>query len=145
MNNAESDFWQMSNLTAEFYDCLDRRDYAGVLGCFTQNGIWHRRGSYVQGREAIKAALEARPSNFHTSHLVSNVRVQQTSPMDGAVSFCMSGYPYIGDLSPGEYAAPPRVHLVAMYRDVMKKLDGRWLIVEKKCVRIAYKDDQHLP
>lgn len=145
MNHFLPDAWQMSNLTSRFYDCLDSRDYAGVMSCFSENGVWFRRGGQVTGHPAIREALDGRPLNFHTSHMVTNVRVEQSSSTEGAVTFCMTGYPYTGEIAPGKHVAQPGAHIVAMYRDTMQKIGGKWLIVEKKPIRTAYKDEQHLP
>ncbi len=139
------DPWQMSNLTSRFYECLDSRNYEGVIECFSDDGIWFRRGGHVAGHAAIRRALAERPADFHTGHLVTNVRVEQISENEGHVLFCMSGYPYHGAIHPGTYVAQPAAHIVADYRDTMRKINGRWVITEKKNVRTAFKDAQHLP
>ena len=145
MSNVLPDPWQMSNLTSRFYECLDARDYLGVVSCFAEDGVWFRRGIQVCGHQAIREALDARPPTFHTTHQVTNVRVELSAADEGFVCFCMTGYPYSGKIEAGNYVARPAPHIVATYRDTMRKVRGKWLIVEKRNIRTAFKDGQHLP
>jgi hypothetical protein len=57
-----------------FWYALDRRDYSKLLDCVTQRCRW-LRGTLIEGHAAILAALESRPTNLTTRHLISNVRV----------------------------------------------------------------------
>jgi len=140
-----SDPWQMSNLTSHFYACLDARDYAGVLDCFAEDGEWFRRGSSVRGTAAITDALAKRPPNFHTAHVVTNVRVHMTTEATGYVLFYLTGHPYTGDVPKDGHVAIPEAHMLTEYRDSMRKVDGRWLIAEKRPIRTMYQSHSKLP
>lgn len=140
-----SDPWQMSNLTSHFYACLDSRDYAGVLGCFAEEGEWFRRGSSVRGTAAITKALANRPANFHTAHVVTNVRVHLTSESEGYVLFYLTGHPHTGDVPEGEHVALPEAHMLTEYRDSMRNVEGRWVITEKRPLRTMYQSHAKLP
>ena len=82
----------MTNLTAEFYNHLDDRNYQEALKAFAEDGVWFRRGAAVKGHQAMLAAMHARPANFHTRHVVSNVRVYQESAESGIVMYYLTGY-----------------------------------------------------
>lgn len=135
----------MANLTSEFYGHLDDRNYDAALAAFAEDGVWFRRGAAVTGHEAIREALHARPANFHTRHIVSNVRVYQTGPDAGSVLFYLTGHPYIGDIPDGEFVPLPPAHILATYRDLMRKVDERWVIAEKKLITTGFKDQLKLP
>jgi ketosteroid isomerase-like protein len=135
----------MANLTAEFYACLDDRDYEGVLRCLTPDAVWVRRAVRLAGRDAISKAMHERPADFHTRHLVTNVRVQQTRPDAGTVTFYMVGLPHVGPVPEGEYVPVPQPHILNVYRDTLARIDGHWLITEKIPLKTAFKDGLKLP
>ena len=135
----------MSNVTAEFYACLDDRDYAGALRCLAPDAVWVRRGTRLAGHDAIARAMHERPADFHTRHLVTNVRVHQPAADSGMVTFYMIGLPHIGVIPDGAYVPVPQPHILNVYRDVFAKIDGRWLITEKSPLKTAFKDDLKLP
>lgn len=139
------DGFEMMSLTSQFYEALDSRDYRSVLSCFALDGIWWRRGKPVQGLPAIEDALKSRPENFHTCHIVSNVQVTLSGEQDGAVRFYMTGHPFHGDIPEGGFAPLPEAHVVALYEDRMKKIDGKWKIAEKKLLRTMFRNSMVLP
>ena len=136
---------QMANVTSEFYGHLDDRNYEQALQAFAVDGIWFRRGAAVKGHRAMREAMHARPANFHTRHIVSNVRVYQESPDAGHVLFYLTGHPYIGEIPDGGYVPLPPAHILATYRDQMCRVDGRWVIVEKRLLTTGFKDRLQLP
>jgi hypothetical protein len=135
----------MSNLTAEFYACLDDRNYDGALQCLAPDGVWVRRGVRLVGRDAIAKALNERPADFHTRHLVTNVRVRQDTVDTGVVTFYMIGLPHIGAIPEGEYVPVPQPHILNVYQDSLAKIGGRWFITEKSPLKTAFKDGLKLP
>lgn len=136
---------QMANVTSEFYGHLDDRNYLEALKAFAADGVWFRRGANVRGHKAMLEAMHARPTNFHTRHVVSNVRVYQESAESGSVMFYLTGYPFIGEIPDGEYAPLPSAHILATYRDKMRKLAGHWVITEKRLLTTGFKDQLKLP
>jgi hypothetical protein len=136
---------QMSNLTSEFYGHLDDRDYEKALQAFAVDGVWFRRGAPVKGHHAMREAMHARPPNFHTRHIVSNVRVYQDSADSGHVLFYLTGYPFIGEIPESAHVPLPPAHILATYRDQMRKLGNHWVIVEKRLLCIGFKDQLQLP
>lgn len=135
----------MTNLTAEFYNHLDDRNYQEALKAFAEDGVWFRRGAAVKGHQAMLAAMHARPANFHTRHVVSNVRVYQESAESGIVMYYLTGYPYIGAIPDGSHVPLPSAHILATYRDSMRKIANRWVITEKRLLTTGFKDQLKLP
>lgn len=145
MTIAVPDAVLMANVTSEFYGHLDDRNYEQALKAFSADGVWFRRGAPVKGHHAMLEAMHARPRNFHTRHLVSNVRVYQEGAEAGCVMFYLTGYPHIGDIPDGEYAPLPAAHILATYRDTMRKMAGRWVITDKRLLTTGFKDKLKLP
>jgi hypothetical protein len=135
----------MANLTSEFYGHLDDRNYEEAIKAFAPDGVWFRRGAPVVGHDAIREAMEARPINFHTRHVVTNVRVYLQNEKEGYVVFYLTGHPHIGEIPAGEYVPLPSAHILATYRDTMRRVDERWVITEKMLLSTGFKDQVKLP
>ncbi len=145
LNWTPPDTQLMANLTSEFYSHLDDRDYDAALQAFAHDGIWFRRGQQVIGHQAIRAAMASRPRDFHTRHIVSNVRVYQTDADKGRVIFYLTGHPYVGEIAEGSHVPLPQAHIVATYQDAMRREGSRWVITEKRLLTIGFKDQMKLP
>lgn len=145
MTDRSGDYWEISNLVSHFYAVLDERDYPSVIDCFTDDGAWFRRGSAVKGKAAIEDAMAHRPADFHTAHIVSNVRIHMTDEVNGQARFYLTGYPYHGTIPAGTYVPLPHSHMLTEFQDTMRKVDGRWRIAEKRATRTLYQSDAKLP
>src|ERR1700732_454655 len=66
-----------------FWSALDRRDYPGLLRFLTERCRW-LRGSMIEGHVAILYALQGRPSNLTTRHVVNNVIIDAAD--DGLIA-----------------------------------------------------------
>ena len=71
--------------------------------------------------------------------------MRQTSETEGEVNFYMVGLPHIGDIPENGHVPVPHPHLLIVYRDTMRRVDGRWLIAEKRPLKTAFKSDMQLP
>ncbi len=58
-----------------FYRCLDARDYAAAAELVAEDGVWHRQGKALHGRQRIVEALEEREPGLVSAHLVLNALV----------------------------------------------------------------------
>ena len=63
--------WECTSLCHAFAHHLDHRDYAGLAGLFTPDGVWIRHGQPLRGREQIVAVLEKRQPNQFTRHVTT--------------------------------------------------------------------------
>lgn len=144
MSDYLPDAWQMNNLTIEFFNCLDSRDYPGAIACFTEDGLWTRLGVPHRGHAAIKAGLESRPADMYVSHMVTNVQVKQHSATEGTVTFCMTGFPHFGAIPEGQFVERPPAHIVSICQQQMRKLGANWLITEMKVIRPIFRGKHKL-
>ena len=67
--------WDCSQVLLRFYDCFDNFDYAGMAALFKPEGVWHRAGKALSGREAIVAELATRSHTQTMRHVVTNLLV----------------------------------------------------------------------
>jgi len=114
---------------------LDLGDMDAAADCFAEHGSMARPmtpDQLVQGREAIRAALQTRPKTLLTRHLASNVMIDVES-RDAA-----SGLSYLTMIActPGAEAKPPFEAPGPLYfgefRDRFVRVGGGWKFLERR-------------
>lgn len=108
-----------------FFSHLDNRRYADVLDLFLLQGRWLRQGHWLEGREAILAALDARPASMKVRHVISNIVVTAKAAGQAHVEACMTAYRQLDDEVPGLF----RINLVT---NVFKLEAGAWMLAEQQ-------------
>ena len=108
-----------------FFSHLDNRRYADVLNLFLPQGRWLRQARWLDGREAIFTALEARPASMKVRHVISNIVVTQPAADEAHVEACMTAYRQLE----GEAASLFRINLVT---NVFRLDAGAWMLAEQQ-------------
>jgi len=75
-----------------FYAHLDDRRYADVVALMCADVCWHRQGEALRGHAAVMRALERRPPNMMTLHVITNAFAMQAPPGEIALSALMTAY-----------------------------------------------------
>lgn len=65
--------WECSRLSGAFSYYLDNRNYDALAELFAEDGVWVRLGSTLTGRQAIRQAMDHRPSTQFNRHVLSNL------------------------------------------------------------------------
>lgn len=111
-----------------FFLHLDESRYAELAALMAPGGTWLRQGTLLKGRDAILAALETRPANFLTVHMVSNLIVDGVSGehLEGGFNATVFAH----DVGAGETMPYPMdlPNVVSRYRAAARRIDGTWLI-----------------
>jgi len=68
--------WDCEQTLLRFYDAFDAWDYEGMAALFTHDGVWHRAGKALRGRQVIIAEMHRRPTSQVIRHVVTNVIVE---------------------------------------------------------------------
>lgn len=84
--------WDCSQVLLRFYDCFDSFDYASMAALFTQDGVWHRAGKALTGREAIATELEKRSRTQTMRHVVTNLLVTAHTAREASASCYITAY-----------------------------------------------------
>ncbi|SFP89213.1 SnoaL-like domain-containing protein [Variovorax sp. 770b2] len=120
-----------------FFHHLDERRYAPMLELFTDDCRWLRQGQWLDGKAAVRDALDARSAAFDTRHVMSNAFVSALSP-DAATAVLqasMTAYRYPagqGDDAVPTIAGPFRFNLVTT---TFRLVAGQgWRIAEQRMV-----------
>ncbi|MCP5145206.1 MAG: nuclear transport factor 2 family protein [Gammaproteobacteria bacterium] len=112
----------------------DSRDYKLLAAMFTTDGTLHRpSGPPLIGREAIEASYLQRPADRITRHLVTNIRVEITSPSTTHVlSYALVYAASTARPAEGNFGLPAETrHLVGEFEDEMVFTDEGWRIRER--------------
>lgn len=105
---------------------LDDRDYDQLSNSFAEDGIWSRGAEKLVGPAAVREAMEKRPADFETQHLVLNMVVDLG--LDTAtVRYTVAGYAQTTDKP---------YHLHGMFRatDHLKRTAAGWRFVHRAAV-----------
>lgn len=127
---------QAKAVVFRFFAALDQRDHVEASRLIGPDGKWHRQGVWLAGQDAVLEALEARPAERTTCHVVSNIEVMTVSPDSVDLRYYVSAYEVIRD----EAGVPGPIRLVAILQsnDSVKWYGDRWFISSKTSRR-------HLP
>jgi hypothetical protein len=103
---------------------LGRYDESAAL--FAEDGTWVRGGNPTVGRAAIRAALDKRPADQISRHVVSNVTITVTDDdtAEGAAYFM----PLRGAKKDGGAAAMPAFDQLGDLSFRFRRVGNRWLI-----------------
>jgi hypothetical protein len=122
-------------LVYEYLRALDGNDWEGLANCFTERGLLARPiqpEQLLEGREAIRASMSARPRGLMTRHLATNVMIDVVSANSatGVTTLAMIG------CTPAENAKPPFESGGPLYfgefRDRFVREAGRWQFLERR-------------
>ena len=70
---------------------LDSRDYDGMAQAFAEDGVWLRGGETLVGPQAVRAALDQRPADLETQHVVANMIIDDASEGAAIVQYNADG------------------------------------------------------
>jgi hypothetical protein len=123
-------FWaEAVELPARFFGALDGRRYADVAALMCRTGSWHRQGKVLDGPEGVLAALEERPADFSTAHVLTNLVVDEVG-VTTRVSFLSTVYAHKGSTSaPLPLVAPVQIN---RYEATCMEEDGSLKVLELK-------------
>lgn len=121
-----------------FFNRLDGRDYDGLVALLAPDGVWHRRGQPLQGREAVMAAMRARSETLLINHLVSNLEVAVVSASEATARSIVTVYNDPG--KNGTDLPRPLVGPWSVYEftQILRPDGDTWLIAEQKS-RVLFK------
>ena len=77
-----------------FFHALDERRYDAMLDMFTDDCRWLRQGQLLEGKAAVRTALESRAADSETRHVMSNSHVAELDEECATVESYMTAYRY---------------------------------------------------
>lgn len=109
-----------------FFWALDERRYDDQVAHVAPAGTWLRQGQLLTGPGEIRAALDQRPADFHTAHLISNLVAK---PLDGhaQVTFLATVFAHRGAKPQGQLP-PVTPAQIARYEATFVETGAAWLL-----------------
>ncbi|PZQ78103.1 MAG: hypothetical protein DI563_01365 [Variovorax paradoxus] len=127
--------WDCGQVLLRFYDAFDAWDYDGMAAQFIEDGVWHRAGKALKGREAIVAELHRRPTTQVIRHVVTNLIVDVQDADHAQARLYLTAYRHDAG-EPRVVPAPMRgpALLLVVTAKLMRSTEG-WLIVQQTMSR----------
>lgn len=127
--------WDCGQVLLRFYDAFDAWDYDGMAALFTEDGVWHRAGKALKGREAIVAEMHRRPTTQVIRHVVTNLIVDVDDAEHAKARLYLTAYRH-DDGETRVVPAPMRgpVLLLVVDADLVRTTEG-WRIVRQTMSR----------
>jgi len=110
-NTARAIEWDCAQTLTRFFNYFDQWRYEDMAGLFAPDGVWHRQGKALQGKDAIVAVLNTRSRTQTVRHVVTNVQIDVVDAM--AAEFLLYVTAYIHD-SGTKPAGPPTIQMPAL-------------------------------
>ncbi|WP_353987131.1 nuclear transport factor 2 family protein [Ruicaihuangia caeni] len=123
---------EIADLVAEFNWKLDAGRPEGFAALFTEDGVFAAAGKEHRGGEALQAFADARTAQDKLSRTFfgqHQLRRVSDDEIEGVL-------PNILFMGPGQAPRTPDVFAVAEYHDTYRRVDGRWLIAERRSVQV---------
>ena len=84
--------WDCAQALTRFFNYFDQWRYEDMAGLFAPNGVWHRQGKALQGKDAIVAVLNTRSRTQTVRHVVTNVQIEVTDAMTAEFLLYVTAY-----------------------------------------------------
>jgi len=119
----------VSDLLHRLFFNLDERRYSQVAELFAPDGVWHRQGEQLQGGADVRRALERRPAQLRTRHLVSNTIIEAADGLTSESAHYVLVFAHHADEAMLRLPELQPLQL-GVYRARCRHTDGKWEIVE---------------
>ncbi|CUI79298.1 nuclear transport factor 2 family protein [Achromobacter xylosoxidans] len=117
-----------------FFHALDTRRHEAAAALIAPDGTWLRQGQLLTGPREVLAALEARPPQRTTCHVITNLRLLEYDGSRAMVGYFLNAY----DSDAQVQAGAPRLVAIRDCQDRLAVHGQDWLLAEKRSRR-------HLP
>lgn len=132
----EADRRACEALIHAFCHFIDHGEAPRVVGLFTEDGTFDRKGAVLRGHAALAEAMTRRPPGMVTRHLCSQTVLRTESPerILGTTSFMLLRR---DGADPGADASPLAcLEAVGDFEDVFVRTEAGWRIASRKAIPV---------
>ncbi len=126
------------NQVLAFYRDLDENRYQDLANRFAPDGVWHRQGKVLAGRQAVLDALASRSTTQRIHHLIVNLLADQLD--DGRC--LMRAYMLVVRHDSGKALQGPApltgIENIRTLHMELAYIDGAWLIRQMRGEDISF-------
>lgn len=133
---SEQDRRDCEALVHAFCTFIDHGEALKVVGLFTEDGVFDRKGAALRGHAALAEAMSKRPASVVTRHVCSNIVLRAESPdrIVGTTVFLFFRRDGAADSTDNSPAAS--LEAVGDYEDVFVRTPAGWRIASRKAVPV---------
>ena len=124
------DLWTCSQVVLRFTAHFDAGEHAEMETYFAPDGVWFQARGPIYGRIELRERMASMPANQLMRHVLTNIRPTIVGTDLAVVDSYFTVY--LQTTSTGELpvtTSGPRN--VGRYHDVLKRVEGRWLVAER--------------
>lgn len=132
----EADRRACESLIYAFCHFIDRGEPLGVVGLFTDDGVFDRKGEALRGHAALTEALGKRSPHVVTRHVCTNIvlRVESPDRLIGTTSFLFFRRDDAATCT--DTGPTANLQVVGDYEDVFVRTSAGWRIASRKAVPV---------
>lgn len=128
----DSDELACQAVVFSFFHALDTRAHEAAAALMAPEGVWMRQGETLLGPGAVLDALNTRPPERTTAHIITNLRLEAKEAGRVQAYFYLTAYETRTD---GEAAADIRLLGIRDCCDDLVRLPQGWRILKKQSRR----------
>jgi ketosteroid isomerase-like protein len=118
----------IEDLVLNFFMCLDTSAFEALVDCMAPDGVWHRQGKVLRGRDMILAAMAERGPDVRTAHMVTNFQLMSVEESSATARFYLAGYRYDGSVTEGAPAPMEVPFSIGLYQCRCTRVGDQWKI-----------------
>jgi hypothetical protein len=133
LRSSWQDEWETQQVVIRFTAHFDAGEHDEMASFFAPEAVWYQARGPIHGVDELLIRMAALPADQLMRHVLTNLRTTIVSADEAIVDSYVTVY-----LQPG--ADPCRIvesfgpKNFARYRDRLRRVDGRWLIDERRVV-----------
>jgi hypothetical protein len=122
--------WDCAQVLLRFFDAFDGWNYDGMAALFAPEGVWHRAGKALAGRDAIVTEMHRRSTTQVIRHVVTNLIVDVMDTDHAEARLYLTAYRHDAG-EPRATPAPMKVPamLLVVSAGLIKTSDG-WQVLQ---------------
>jgi hypothetical protein len=127
-----ADEWSTQQLVVRFTANFDAGEHSQMAEDFAPNAVWYQALGPIHGRDELRTRMTELPPDLLMRHVLTNLRTTFLGRDEAVVDSYVTVY--LQDRLPQHDAAVPThgaKHL-GRYRDRLRRIDGRWLLDERR-------------
>lgn len=111
--------WDCAQVLTRFFNAFDQWRYEDMASMFAPDGVWHRAGKSLSGKDVIVAELNKRSRTQTVRHVVTNTQVDVQG--GHTADFLLYITAYIHD-SGVKASSPPKIQMPSLLLVVPGKM-----------------------
>jgi hypothetical protein len=123
--------WDCTRILIRFFNEFDAFRYDAMAAMFAPDGVWHRQGKALTGRDSILAALKERSATQTVRHVITNIDITVLGADRAQFQSYVTAYRHDSGVEPD--GQPPVIgtpYLLLTVPGSFVRIDDGWYIAQ---------------